>query len=95
MSTDESNPIDQLQETLKQVREGDLQEIYFNGFVNALGTGDIIIVLLRNNRPVAALNASYTTAKTLTQKLGYLVAQLEEKTGNTIMTTDNVSSKIQ
>ncbi len=66
------------------------QSIYFNGFVNAIGIGDVTIVLERNGKAVAVLNTSYTVAKTLAEKLGGLIKNLEEASGKEIMTTDNV-----
>ncbi len=68
----------------------DVPHIYFNGFVNALGTGDIIVVLEQNNKPVAKLNMSYTVAKTFAAKLGATVAQLEEATNRRMLTTDEI-----
>ncbi len=68
---------------------------YFNGFVNSLGNGDITILLKRNERPVAILNASYTMAKTLAEKIGVLIAALEHYSGKTIMTTEHVSSVLK
>ena len=55
----------------------DIPQIYFNGFATALGSGDVVIVLERNGKPVATLNASFTEAKTLVQKIGELIASLE------------------
>lgn len=73
------------------VRSNDVPHIYFNGFVNSISTGDVLLVLKSNERPVAVLNASYTLAKTLVEKLGELVTALETRTDNTIMTTDDVA----
>lgn len=53
-----------------------------------------MIVLERNNRAVAILNASYTVAKTLAQQLSNLIIALEQKTGNTIMTVDEIGIKM-
>ena len=76
-------------EFLKQALESpDIRKLYANGFANALGTGDITIVLNRNNVPVGVLNLSYTAAKTLAVKLMELIQKLEEETGNEIMTID-------
>jgi hypothetical protein len=66
------------------------QTLYFNGFMLAIGTGDIVCTLLRNNVPVLTLNASYTVAKTLGEGLGEAINQLEAKTGQTIMTVRNI-----
>lgn len=71
-----------------------IPHFYFNGFINGLGTGDISIVLQRSGGNVAVLNTSYTVAKTLALKLGELVAALEEATGNSIMTVEDIGSSL-
>ncbi len=73
----------------------ELPTIYFNGFVSSTGTGDVLIVLERHNQPVAVLSTSFTVAKTLAQKLSGLIINLENITGNTIMTTENIAKKLQ
>lgn len=65
-------------------------EIHFNGFINAIGQGDVLIVLTRHGRPIMKLSASYTVAKTLAQKLAQTIAHLEQQTGNTIMTVNMI-----
>jgi len=72
----------------------EIPNINFNGFVNQIGPGDILIILERNQQPVAVINTSFTVAKTLAQKLGGLIANLEDATGNTIMTTDDIDRKL-
>jgi hypothetical protein len=79
---------EQLKESLKLP---DLQNMYVNGFITAIGNGDIVILLKNNNKPTATLNLSYTVAKSLCQSLGVTISNLESKTGNTIMTTDDVN----
>lgn len=72
----------------------DLEEIYFNGFTISLGNADVVIILKRNERPIATLNASYTIAKTLAEKLGNLVAGFETTIDTTVLTTDNINIKL-
>ncbi len=72
----------------------EIQRIYANGFVNAMGVGDIMILLQNSKKPIAVLNLSYTVAKTLAIKLGALISQLEDSTGNTIMTTDDIEKSL-
>ena len=92
METGEGRPQDPfLQRVEKALASPEIPTVYFNGFLNTLGSGDILIVLERNGRPVANLHTSYTVAKTLAMKLGQMIAELEAKTGNTIMTTDDVN----
>ncbi len=74
----------------KSVSNPAIPKLYANGFITATGHGDFVIVLQQNNIPIATLNLSYTVAKTLTLKLGGAVKDLENKTGNIIMVTDDV-----
>ncbi len=84
-----------LQERIQKALDNkEIPNIHFNGFVTSLGTGDVLIVLERNGRPIALLNTSYTTAKSLVEKLGGLITVLEQKTGNTIMTIDEITAKM-
>ena len=69
-----------------------IPHLYANGFTNALSSADIVIVLERQNEPVAVLNVSYTTAKSLAQKLSQLISNLEKASNQSIMTTDLVDS---
>lgn len=85
-----------LDEQITQVLSDDtIPEIHFNGFINALGQGDTLIILTRHGRPVARLTASYTVAKTLAKKLAEMIVGLEQNTGNVIMTTDEISASAQ
>ena len=68
----------------------DIPHIYTNGGASALRNSDVIMVLERNNSPVAVLNMSYTTAKSLARNLSQLIANLEKKSKQTIMTPDVV-----
>lgn len=74
----------------RALQDQSVECIYFNGFALNLGTGDLTLVLERNDRPVAVLNASYTVAKTLAGKLNGLISVLESRTGNNIMSVDDV-----
>lgn len=69
-------------------------KIYANGFANAVGQGDTTTVLQQNGVPVAVLNLSFTVAKTLAKKLGGIITEFEQQTGNTIMTTDECASAL-
>jgi predicted KAP-like P-loop ATPase len=75
---------------IQQAVEGDVQSIYFNGFTNTIGVGDVLVVLQKNGKPVAVLNCSYTVAKTLAIKLGQGISFLEDKTNQKMLTTDQV-----
>lgn len=85
-----NRPVDLEMQMTEAIQDGALPDIHFNGFINAVTQGDILIVLLRHGRSVAKLSASYTVAKTLAQKLAVAIANLEQETGNTIMTTEDI-----
>jgi hypothetical protein len=74
----------------KAINNPEIPNLYANGFITATGNGDALVVLQQNGKSIATLNLSYTMAKTLTLKLGHLVKDLENKTGNTIMTTSDI-----
>lgn len=76
------------------INNTELEEIYFNGFQITMGNGDLMIFLNRNGKVVKKVNLSYTMAKTLSEKLGLLIANIEQKTENNIMTTDDINKKM-
>lgn len=59
-----------------------------------MGLGDVMIVLQRNGKPIAVLNASFTVAKSLAIKLGEAINFLEEKTKQRMLTTDQVAQLV-
>ena len=71
-----------------------IPHLYANGFTNALSNADIVIVLERQSDPVAVLNLSFTTAKSLAHKLSQLIENLEKASNQSIMTTDLVESAL-
>lgn len=79
---------------IKKALESDCPRIYFNGFVNSIGSGDILIIAERNGQPVAVLNTSYTVAKSLSLMLNDLIQNLEGKMGVKIMTTKDTEAKL-
>jgi hypothetical protein len=78
----------------KAMESGDIPKIYFNGFVNFLNPSDISMLLQLNNNPVAVVSMSYTVAKTFAAMLGSIIADIEEKTGNKIMTIDYITTAL-
>jgi hypothetical protein len=66
------------------------KKFYANSFAIGTSPADVVIVLLANGQPTAAINLSYQVAKTLQIKLGELLNGFEEKTGQRIWTTDEV-----
>jgi len=78
------------QQVMSALSNPDIPHIYFNGFINSIGLGDIMVILTQSVNQVAVLNMSYTVAKTLVEKIGASIAEIENKSGNTILTTDDI-----
>ena len=86
------------QELDQQIEEArgiaELPRIYVNGFILSANSGDVLFVLKLNDQSVAMLNMPYGVAKTLAQKLGNLIAVIEDKTGHSFLTTDEFNAAL-
>lgn len=85
---------DAKKEQIQQILDAGTDCYYFNGFSVAVGAGDVLISLQHNGKQHLVLNTSYTVAKTLANALTESIGQLEEKTGNKIMTVNEVQQKL-
>lgn len=81
-------------ERIDNAVDADVEQVYFNGFAVSAGTGDVVLVLERNGKPVKVLNTSYTMAKTLSQKLAGTIKAVESATENEIMSSDYIEKKL-
>lgn len=72
-----------------------IPKYYANGFTFAAGNADFILVLQKNNRPELVVNLSLTIAKTLAEKLGDFIKNLEENSGSKILTTNQIESALK
>jgi hypothetical protein len=84
--TEKSEPDD----VLRAAKASGVPEIYTNGSALGLGSSDIVVVLERNNDPVAIVNMSFTSAKSLVVALGSMIAQIEERSHRPIMTSGEI-----
>ncbi len=90
----EDNSQEALQQQIQSaLANKEIPHIYFNGVTITSSSGDMLIILKRNNESVAVLNVSYTMAKTLSTNLGALIANFEDVTENPIMTTKEIEEK--
>lgn len=88
---DDKKNTEQIQSFLgKAINNKDIPKLYANSFVTAVGQGDLLIVLQQNGVAVSTLNLSYTVAKTLALKMQEAIRELENASGNTIMTSGDV-----
>src|ERR1700733_11388574 len=74
----------------KALTDPAIPKIYANGFSLGLTNADTQLVLMLFGKPIAVLSLSYTLAKTMADRLSGLVKTWEEKTGNTLQTTDSI-----
>lgn len=79
-------------ERFERALELGVPELYFNGFVNGVGQGDVWSVIERNGQPEAVLNMSYTVAKSFALSLGKLIALLEERAEREMLTTNDIEA---
>ncbi|MBS9525888.1 hypothetical protein KI659_17845 [Litoribacter alkaliphilus] len=79
----------------KGLQDERIPKYYFNGFINGIGNADILMVLQKNGEPNVVLNTSLSIAKTLAIKLTEMISSIENATGNTIMTTDDLNESFQ
>jgi hypothetical protein len=68
---------------------------YFNGFTLTVGAGDVALILTLNGKPTRVLNCSFTVSKTLAEILSEAIQGLENASGNTIMTTNNINEALK
>jgi len=85
-------PLGTPQDRLRKAMEAGVPQIYANGFVTMMGSGDVAIVLEKVGQPQAIINMSFTCAKTLSVKIGQLIASLEERSKRDIMITDDIEA---
>lgn len=82
-------------EAVERAKKAGAQNLYFNGFTTGLTNGDVYVVALIHNEPVAVLDMSYTVAKTLAVSLSQIIAAIEERAGRDIMTTKDIERIFQ
>lgn len=90
---------DQIAAIQKMVKEAMASEqilnLYANGFICSNTNADVIIILKNNDKAISVINLSYTTAKTLSEKLGQVIREFEKITGNSIMTINSIDDKLK
>lgn len=80
----------EVQQMLAAMNNASIENVYFNGFANVVGNGDVVITLFRNGQPVKVLNTSFTVAKTLAEKLNAIIEDIEKRTNVNFLTTEDV-----
>ncbi len=72
------------------MRSGDLPDIYFNEFGVGISKNDVFILLRRNGKEQAVLNASHITAKSLANALNEAISEFEVQTKQKILISEEI-----
>ena len=77
------------------MKSDDLSNIYFNEFGVGISKNDILIILGRNGKQEAILNASHITAKSLANALGKAITEFELKTKQKILISEEIEQLME
>ena len=77
-------------EILEALHSDTVPKMYTNGFAIILGNSDVNIVWQQHGKLVGVSQMSFTLAKTLVQKLGGVILELEQATEHDFLTTDEI-----
>jgi hypothetical protein len=91
----DSEKNNQEQSMIEIIESGELNSIYFNAFGIGVSKNDILILLKRNGKPEAVLNASHITAKSLVSSLDEALRGFEDKTNQKIPTSDEIEKLME
>jgi hypothetical protein len=95
MSDEKPSKEQDANERISRATDAGVPQIYFNGFVSTMSTGDVLTILERNGKPVVVLNMSYTIAKTLALSLGQIISQFESGVERNMLTTHEVQKALE
>lgn len=73
----------------------EVPSLYANSFLNVHTGSDVAVIFEKNSKPIAVMNLSYTTAKSLVVYLGQMISDIEQRSGRDIMTSDDVNRAFQ
>jgi hypothetical protein len=85
----------QEQSMIEIIQSSELNSIYFNEFGIGVSKNDILILLKRNGKPEAVLNASHITAKALVNSLDQALKNFEDDTNQKILTSDELEKLME
>ncbi len=77
------------------MRSSDLPDIYFNEFGVGMSKNDVFILLRRNGKEEAVLNASHITAKSLANALNEAITEFEVRTRQNILISEEIEKLME
>jgi hypothetical protein len=87
---DAPKPIQKLVPEVIALGDPSVPKIYANGFSLGFTNADVQMVLKLFGRPIAVLSISYTLAKTMAEQFTSIVKAWEDKTKQTLQTTQMI-----
>jgi hypothetical protein len=79
------------QQMLQTAFASSVPRIYTNGFIIGQTASDMVMLLVNNGAPVAIVNMSYASAKSLKDDMTTSIATLESILGETIKTVGEIN----
>ncbi len=80
---------------MDMMKSDDMPSIYFNEFGVGISKNDVFILLRRNGKEEAILNASHVTAKSLANALSEAINDFELKTKQKILISEEIEKSIE
>jgi hypothetical protein len=80
-----------VEEMREAAQNEELPHIYVNGFSISVGNSDASLLLKFHEKPVLFISMSHIIAKTLAEKFGAVIADMEDITDRRIFTTDQLT----
>jgi hypothetical protein len=71
----------------------DVPKLYMNGFVVGKSLSDMFIIAQTASKPLAMIQMSFTTAKTLAEDLSNLIQEFENQTGQKLLSMRDIQQK--
>ena len=91
----DSAPKQVVEDRIARAKAADVPKLYLNGFQTGLTNADVVLVGECNGEPVALLNMSFTTAKTLAIALSNTISMLESKSDREMLTTHDFDAMMK
>ncbi len=77
------------------ISDKNIPKIYGNGFSAGLSLSDATLIIQMGPVPVALLNMSFTTLKTLSITINDLIEQVEQTTGEPLKGIQDIKKNLQ
>ncbi len=77
------------------IKSGDMPSIYFNEFGVGISKNDVFLLLRRNGKEEAILNASHVTAKSLANALNEAINDFEVRTKQKILISEEIKETME